>query len=141
MSMIHRLLEQFSIILKVKLAQRGLRGYLAIAKYFENFDETHSGSVDTKVFIKGLKDFRFEINETEANKMLELFDLTCSSKIAFKKFLRICTGELSEFRHNIIINVFSKLASSTQSVQLQLLKKYFTAKAHPDVRLGKKKRR
>jgi hypothetical protein len=107
---------------KQKLASRGTRGYFAIARHLSNLDEKGTGTVDLKTFYKGLRDFRFELNEKDGTKIFDLFNLVIGDQISYIKLLRLSTGDLNEFRINILSSVFHKLDIGRQGITLDELK-------------------
>jgi Ca2+-binding EF-hand superfamily protein len=78
------LVEQF----QTKLASRGARGLIGLAKQFKIMDDDRSMDLDMYEFKKAVKDFRVAIMEKDIDRLFNIFDRDRSGKISYDEFLR-----------------------------------------------------
>ena len=122
-----------------KLASRGVRGIVSIAKNFKIIDDNDSKTVDFDEFRKAAKDFRFGLTEEEVEKAFVAFDRKNSGTIDYDEFLRTLRGNMNDFRRSLVEQAFSILDKSGNGiVDIEDIKAVYNAKNHPDVKAGKK---
>jgi Ca2+-binding EF-hand superfamily protein len=126
-------------IFRDKVAARGTRGILGLARLFKIIDDDNSKSLNLQEFAKVLKDLRLDFQAPEAKRLFDLFDRDRSGQIDYDEFLRGVRGPLSENRTNVIRAAFNKLdANKSGDITLEDVRGVYNAKNHPAVRAGKK---
>jgi len=122
-----------------KLAGRGARGLIGLAKQFKIADDDNSRDLDLSEFKKAVKDFRVGLNDSDSEKLFKIFDRDRSGKIDYEEFLRGVRGEMNEFRRNFCKKAFNIMDKDKSGVlNLDDIKQTYNAKMHPDVKAGKK---
>lgn len=92
---------------RAKLAGRGARGLLGLAKQFKIFDDDNSKNLDMNEFKKAIKDFRVGLTDSDSEKLFRIFDRDRSGSIDYEEFLRGVRGEMNDFRKNIAKRCFA----------------------------------
>jgi Ca2+-binding EF-hand superfamily protein len=130
-----QLLETFA----EKLASRGARGIIGLAKQFKIFDDDNSRDLDEYEFKKAIRDFRIPIQEKDIVRLFNIFDRDRSGRIDYDEFLRGVRGEMNQARRSICEKAF-KIMDKDRSGVLNIddIKDVYNAKKHPDVINGKK---
>jgi len=80
---------------RTKLAGRGARGLLGLAKQFKIADDDGSRDLDMNEFKKACRDFRVGITDTDSEKLFRIFDRDRSGRIDYEEFLRGVRGEMN----------------------------------------------
>lgn len=122
-----------------KLAQRGARGLLGMQRIFKVMDDNGSGTLDIQEFWKAICDFRIPVSPEECRKLFDLFDLNGDGEIDYNELMRCVVGEMNPFRKDFVKKAFNKLDRDGSGViDYKDIKGLYNAKAHPDVKAGKK---
>ena len=125
--------------LRYILFQRGPRGLMALKRTFMLLDENADKKISFAEFEKMFKRYRFNLSEIEVNNLFNHFDKDKSGFIDYSEFLNGITGELNEFRKNILKQVFDKLdKNETGFITVKILRDSYDPKGHPLVRQGKR---
>ena len=125
--------------LRYILFQRGPRGLMALKRTFMLLDENSDKKISFAEFEKMFKRYRFNLSEIEVNNLFNHFDKDKSGFIDYSEFLNGITGELNEFRKNILKQVFDKLdKNETGFITVKILRDSYDPKGHPLVRQGKR---
>ena len=124
--------------LRYILFQRGPRGLMALKRTFMLLDENSDKKISFAEFEKMFKRYRFNLSGIEVNNLFNYFDKDKSGFIDYSEFLNGITGELNEFRKNILKQVFDKLdKNETGFITVKILRDSYDPKGHPLVRQGK----
>lgn len=122
-----------------KLAGRGARGLLGLAKQFKIADDDNSKNLDMSEFKKAVRDFRVGLSDSDSEKLFRIFDRDRSGSIDYEEFLRGVRGEMNQFRVNLCKKAFTIMDKDRSGVlNLDDIKQSYNAKMHPDVKAGKK---
>ena len=125
--------------LRYILFQRGPRGIMALKRTFMLLDENADKKISFTEFEKMFKRFRFSLSQIEINNLFNFFDKDKSGFIDYSEFLNGIVGELSEFRKNILKQVFQKLDKDESGfITVKTLRDCYDPKGHPLVRQGKR---
>ena len=125
--------------LRYILFQRGPRGLMALKRTFMLLDENSDKKISFAEFEKMFKRYRFNLSEIEVNNIFNYFDKDKSGFIDYSEFLNGITGELNEFRKNILKQVFDKLDKNEMGfITVKILRDSYDPKGHPLVRQGKR---
>jgi calcyphosin len=102
-------------------------------------DDDNSGDLDFGEFYKGMKDYRIQVSETDAQRLFTIFDINKDGVIVYDEFLRRAIGPMSQFRQMIVKKAFNKFDKDGNGViNVDDLKGVYDASCHPDVRMGRK---
>ena len=130
-----QLMEQF----RTKLAARGARGLLGLAKQFKIADDDNSKDLDMQEFKKAVRDFRIGLDDKDSERLFRVFDRDRSGRIDYEEFLRGVRGEMNQFRIGFAKKAFNIMDKDRSGVlDLDDIKQAYNAKLHPDVKSGKK---
>ena len=130
-----QLMDQF----RTKLAARGARGLMGLAKQFKIADDNNSKNLDMYEFQKAIKDFRIGLNEKDSERLFRIFDRDRSGSIDYEEFLRGVRGEMNQFRVTLCKKAFNIMDKDRSGIlNLDDIKQTYNAKLHPDVKSGKK---
>lgn len=94
-------------LFRSKLAARGARGLIGLAKQFKIADDDGSHNLDPQEFKKACHDFRVGINDGDCTRLFKIFDRDSNGKIDYDEFLRGVRGEMNEFRRNLAKKAFT----------------------------------
>lgn len=131
--------EQLIAVFREKLLARGTRGILGLGRMFRIIDDNRSETLDATEFAKALRDFRMDMNESEARILFNHFDASKDGQIDYNEFLRTVRGEMSPSRKLWVQRVFAKLdRNSNGIVELDDIREVYNAKQHPEVRMKRK---
>jgi Ca2+-binding EF-hand superfamily protein len=131
--------EQAIRNLREKLATRGARGLIGLARQFKIMDDDNSHSVDFYEFSKAIKDYRVDVPESDLQLLFTYVDRDGSGSVDYEEFLRAITGEMNAFRKALVTRAFDKLDSDQSGIlDITDIKHYYNARAHPDVKAGRK---
>ena len=132
--------QQLLELFRSKLAGRGARGLIGLAKQFKIADDDNSKDLDTYEFKKAVRDFRVGLDEKDSERLFRIFDRDRSGKIDYEEFLRGVRGEMNQFRVNLCKKAFAIMDKDKSGIlDLDDIKQAYNAKQHPDVKAGKKK--
>jgi Ca2+-binding EF-hand superfamily protein len=84
-------MEQF----RSKLAARGARGLVGLARQFKIADDDNSKDLDVYEFKKAVRDFRVNLQDSDSERLFKIFDRDRSGKIDYDEFLRGVRGEMN----------------------------------------------
>ena len=125
--------------LRDKLASRGARGFIGMARQFKIMDDDNSKCLNLAEFLKGLRDFRININEDDGRRLFNYMDADKSGEIDYEEFVHWVRGPMNNNRKQLVGQAFSKLDKNGNGiVELDDIKGVYNASMHPDVRAGKK---
>ena len=120
--------------IRVKLAARGVRGIISIAKNFRIIDDNNSQTIDFEEFAKAARDFRFGLTDEEIEKAFIAFDRKNSGVIDYDEFLRTLRGSMNDFRRQLVEQAFNILDRTKSGViEMDDIKGVYNARNHPDV--------
>lgn len=141
-------------IFRDKVASRGTRGILGLARLFRIIDDDNSRELNQAEFTKVLKDLRLDFGPQEVKRLFDLFDTNKNGLISYDEFLRGVRGPMNENRLNVTKLAFKKLDADNSGIitlddlrgnfqNLLFIKLIFpigryNPKNHPDVKSGKK---
>lgn len=122
-----------------KLATRGARGIIGLARSFKIMDDDNSHELDFPEFRKAIRDFRLDIPEDDVRTVFNIIDRNRSGTIDYDEFLRAVRGPMNDFRRRLVGRAFAKLdADGSGVLDITDIKKFYNAKGHPDVKAGRR---
>ena len=124
--------------IRCKLLMRGLRGFIGLHKQFTLFDTENKGFINLPDFIQGMKDFKLDIDQKDAETLFKMFDKQQEGAIEYDQFMYALSGSMSEIRANIINKAYDEIQSQHAQITTHLLKSLYHAAKHPDVKQSKK---
>lgn len=125
--------------LKKKLASRGARGIIGLAKQFRIMDDNHSLSLDKYEFTKAMQDYMLGFSEGEIASLFVFMDYDHSGLIEYDEFLRAIRGPMNENRKKLVMKAFAIMDKDGNGhLDYDDIKDTYNAKFHPDVKSGKK---
>jgi Ca2+-binding EF-hand superfamily protein len=90
-------------------------------------------------FKKAVKDFRFELNESEIELAFKAFDRNGDGNIDYDEFLRQVRGNMNNNRKRLVDQAWNKMDRDGNGVlDINDIKGVYNARSHPDVKQGKK---
>ena len=95
--------------LRQRLAARGGRGIIGLARQFKIMDDDNSHSLEMPEFIKAIRDFRVDVSEQEAQTMFNYIDRNHSGSLDYDEFLRAVRGPMNNFRRGLVRQAFNKM--------------------------------
>ncbi len=129
------MLERF----RNKLVTRGAKGVIGLERQFKIFDLDGSGELSKDEFKKAVDDFKLGMDERDVDNLFRIFDKNMDGKISYLEFMTTVVGTMNEFRLNLVHNAFARLdANGDGVVDMEEIKKLYSAKHHPDVKCGKR---
>lgn len=131
--------QQLLDLFRSKLAARGARGLIGLAKQFKIADDDNSKDLDMYEFKKAVRDFRVSLEDRDSERLFRIFDRDGSGRIDYEEFLRGVRGEMNQFRVNLCKKAFNIMDKDRSGIlDLDDIKQAYNAKSHPDVKAGKK---
>jgi len=125
--------------LRTKLASRGARGIIGLAKQFRIMDDNHSLSLDKFEFSKAMADYMLGFSEGEIQTLFSYMDYDRSGLIEYDEFLRSIRGPMNQNRKRIVAKAFAVLDKDGGGfIDIDDIRGVYTADKHPDVIAGKK---
>lgn len=126
-------------MLRAKLASRGARGLIGLQRVFKILDDDGDGELSIQELWKGLTDFRLKVSEDECRRLFDLLDTDDSGSVSIGELLTAVKGEMTPFRREFVKRAFKKLdINENGQLDPEDIKEYYNAKAHPEVKDGKK---
>jgi len=125
--------------LRKKLASRGARGIIGLARQFKIMDDNHSMSLDKYEFSKGMGDFGLGFSEGEIQTVFNYFDANKNGLLEYDEFLRAIRGPMNPARRAIVAKAFAIMDKDGNGyLDYNDIKGVYSASKHPDVISGKK---
>jgi Ca2+-binding EF-hand superfamily protein len=125
--------------LRQKLASRGARGIIGLAKQFRIMDDNHSMSLDKFEFSKAMSDYMLGFSEGETQTLFTYMDYDHSGLIEYDEFLRSIRGPMNQNRKRIVAKAFAILDKDGGGfIDINDIRGVYSASKHPDVISGKK---
>jgi Ca2+-binding EF-hand superfamily protein len=125
--------------LRKKLASRGARGIIGLARQFKIMDDNHSLSLDKYEFSKGMGDFGLGFSEGEIQTVFKYFDANNNGLLEYDEFLRAIRGPMNPARRAIVAKAFAIMDKDGNGyLDYNDIKGVYSAGKHPDVISGKK---
>ncbi|CAG9332419.1 unnamed protein product [Blepharisma stoltei] len=125
--------------LRKKLASRGARGILGLARQFKIMDDDGSRSLSLNEFKKACRDYRVGIDENDVEIAFAAIDRDRSGEIDYDELLRAIRGPMNQFRRNLVEQAYNKLDRDKNGLlEIEDIRNVYSASRHPDVRSGKK---
>ena len=117
--------------LRVILGLRGTKGIFGVLRLLKLFDKNLNGVIMKNDFIQLNNIYRMNLSNEEIDALF----LGITS-INYDLLVKAITGELSEYRKNLVFKVFSMF--NTNLLDVEMLKRVFDPSRHPDVAANKK---
>jgi len=131
--------EQLAEALKNKLASRGGRGVIGLARQFKIMDDDNSKSLDKQEFTKAMADFALGFTAQQTSVLFDYFDVDKGGSIDYNEFLRAIRGPMNNSRKQVVAMAFKKLDKDGNGwIDINDVRGVYNAKNHPDVKAGKK---
>lgn len=131
--------EDLLMKLRTKLASRGARGIIGLAKQFRIMDDNHSLSLDKYEFSKAMADYMLGFSEGEIQTLFGYMDYDRSGLVEYDEFLRSIRGPMNQNRKRIVAKAFAILDKDEGGfIDINDIRGVYTANKHPDVISGKK---
>ena len=125
--------------IRTKLAARGTRGILGLARQFKIMDDDNSKSLSLPEFTKAMHDYRVDLTDPQLQLVFNAVDRNRSGTIDYDEFLRAVRGPMNSFRKGLVAKAFDKLDRDGSGVlDITDVKQVYNARGHPDVKSGKK---
>lgn len=102
--------------LRDKVASRGTRGILGMARLFRIIDDDNSKTLSFPEFSKCLNDLRLDFKPDEVKKLFNKFDTDRSGTIDYEEFLSLIRGPLNANRVKVVKEAFRKLDTDGSGV-------------------------
>eukprot|EP01105_Mastigella_eilhardi_P005268 TRINITY_DN17008_c0_g1_i1.p1 TRINITY_DN17008_c0_g1~~TRINITY_DN17008_c0_g1_i1.p1 ORF type:complete len:346 (-),score=106.19 TRINITY_DN17008_c0_g1_i1:109-1119(-) len=120
------------------MAARGVRNIMELGRAFRIMDDSHDHRLQPEEFRKAAHDYGFNLSENDVEMLLKVMDRDGNGLIDYDEFLRVVRGEMSEDRREWVRKAFSKLdANKNGVIQVDDIRKFYSAKGNPDVLSGK----
>ena len=108
-------------------------------RVFKALDTDGNGTLDIQEFWKGLCDYCLPISPEECRQIFDKFDIDGDGDLSYEELLYSVCKPLTPYRKDIVAKVFRKLdKDESGQIPVKDIENMFEAKAHPDVRSGKK---
>jgi Ca2+-binding EF-hand superfamily protein len=131
--------EQLAETLKDKLASRGSRGIIGLARQFKIMDDDNSKSLSKGEFNKAMQDFALGFSPQQCSQLFDYFDVDKGGSIDYDEFLRAIRGPMNSGRKQVVAKAFAKLDKDGNGwIDISDIRGVYNAKKHPDVLQGKK---
>jgi len=102
-------------------------------------DDDHSKSIDVQEFAKLIKDYRYDLSQSDMKKLFAIFDNDGSGQVDYEEFLRNIVGEMNDFRKGYAKKAFMKMdKNGNGTLEINDIKGVYNATKSPDVISGKK---
>ena len=117
--------------LRVILGLRGTKGIFGVLRLLKLFDKNVNGVIMKNDFIQLNNIYRMNLSNEEIDALF-----LGNTSINYDLLVKAVTGELSEYRKNLVFKVFSMF--NTNLLDVEMLKRVFDPSRHPDVAANKK---
>lgn len=117
--------------LRVILGLRGTKGIFGVLRLLKLFDKNLNGVIMKNDFIQLNNIYRMNLSNEEIDALF-----LGNTSINYDLLVKAITGELSEYRKNLVFKVFSMF--NTDLLDVEMLKRVFDPSRHPDVAANKK---
>ena len=117
--------------LRVILGLRGTKGIFGVLRLLKLFDKNLNGVIVKNDFIQLNNIYRMNLSNEEIDALF-----LGNTSINYDLLVKAITGELSEYRKNLVFKVFSMF--NTNLLDVEMLKRVFDPSRHPDVAANKK---
>ena len=117
--------------LRVILGLRGTKGIFGVLRLLKLFDKNVNGVIMKNDFIQLNNIYRMNLSNEEIDALF-----LGNTSINYDLLVKAVTGELSEYRKNLVFEVFSMF--NTNLIDVEMLKRVFDPSRHPDVAANKK---
>ena len=102
-------------------------------------DDDRSGYLDMNEWKKAVRDYRFDLNEIESEKLFVAFDRNNDGQINYDEFIRLIRGDMNTFRKKLVMQAFNKMdKDGSGELEINDIRGVYNGKFHPDVKSGKK---
>ncbi|OMJ86586.1 hypothetical protein SteCoe_11872 [Stentor coeruleus] len=130
--------EEIIEYIRCKVFHRGVSGLIGLARCYYAQDPGKSQLISINEFVKGFKDYRITLPDSDADFIFKYIDEQNTGKINYKDFIKYLEGPMSSFRVDVVKKAYEKIAAENHPVNVSTIGQYFNAAAHPDVRSSKK---
>ena len=93
--------EQLAEALKNKLASRGSRGIIGLARQFKIMDDDNSKSLSKSEFNKAMQDFALGFTPQQCSALFDYFDVDHGGSVDYDEFIRAIRGPMNSNRRAI----------------------------------------
>ncbi|KAK3730267.1 hypothetical protein QZH41_016445, partial [Actinostola sp. cb2023] len=120
-----------------QLKTRAAKTMMGLGRHFRQLDTSGDGMLDKQELIAALQTYRIQIPHQVLEDLWKLLDVNRDGALDYGEFVRGFIGEMNESRKAYVRKVFHKLdPSKTGVVELNNIKKFFSAHKHPRVLSG-----
>ncbi|XP_048578968.1 calcyphosin-2 isoform X2 [Nematostella vectensis] len=135
-----QLVQQVQGEVRRQLAQRASKTLMGMGRHFRTLDKSGDGMLDKGELINALKTYHIQLSPQVLGGLWNLLDVNGDGALDYGEFVRGFIGEMNETRKAYVRKVFHKFdPSKTGLVELNNMKKFFSAKKHPKVLSGRLK--
>ena len=132
-------IEEISLIIKKKLAPKGMKYLFHLAKSFKYFDSGKTQTICSEDFIKSFRDLKIGFDDLEIKKTFAAFDHDKRGNINYINFLRSLKGHLKPEREALVKMNFEKIdINHLKILKLEDLIAFYNPQNNPSVLDGKK---
>ena len=124
--------------LKNEIIKRGIRGIMSLRRNFMISDINNTKNINLNVLKRFCNDYLINLDDEEINNLFNIYDKNGKGIINYEDLVNEIIGEMNNFRKEVVRKVFYKF-NRNNLVDLDVLRKNYNAKEHPDVLNGKKK--
>ena len=126
-------------ILRKKVFSRGPRSIMSLRRTFMLYDDEKNNQLSFKQFEKFINDYRLNLSDEEKKNIFNLFNKNNSETIDYKELVKGLTGEMNNYRTQIIEKVFEKLdKENTGKVSFDTVINSYEPYKHPQVLNGER---
>jgi len=94
--------EQLAEALRNKLASRGGRGIIGLARQFKIMDDDNSKTLNKAEFNKAMGDFALGFTVQQTTALFDYFDVDKSGTVEYDEFLRAIRGPMNSTRKQVV---------------------------------------
>jgi len=124
--------------LKNEIIKRGIRGIMSLRRNFMISDINHNKNINLNELKRFCNDYLINLDDEEINNLFNIYDKNGKGIINYEDLVNEIIGEMNNFRKEVVRKVFYKF-NRNNLIDLDVLRKNYNAKEHPDVLNGKKK--